>query len=126
MELTIKDRVLIMNEVLPQFDTMEGIATKMAIVEKLKLSPTESDMLVCNRLPNGVMEIGFKDASGMTETSDIALTEDELFYIKCKVKAIDRNGMISADNITTYQAVLGEEFTDPVFVAKWDALYPVQ
>ncbi|MDR1114631.1 MAG: hypothetical protein LBL33_00470 [Tannerella sp.] len=37
MDLTIKDRILLLNEALPQFDSMNGIIIKMSIAGKLKL-----------------------------------------------------------------------------------------
>jgi hypothetical protein len=112
MELSIKDRILLLNEVLPQFDSMDGIVMKMSIIEKLKLSEEESSGIVCNRLPTGVMEVGFKDADFISMSKDVALTDDELSYIKKRVRMIDSNGMISADNIATYRKVLEEPFAD--------------
>ncbi|MDR0573863.1 MAG: hypothetical protein LBG96_07540 [Tannerella sp.] len=112
MEFTVKDRILLLNEVLPQFDSMSGIVTKMSIAEKLKLSDEENGGIVCKRLPTGVMEVGFKDVEGSLLNKEIELTDEELYYVKKRVRMIDSNGMISADNIATYQKVLDEPYAD--------------
>ncbi|MDR1114630.1 MAG: hypothetical protein LBL33_00465 [Tannerella sp.] len=57
---------------------------------------------------------------------DISFTDEEFFYLKNHVRAIDVNGMISVDNIGTYKKVLDAEFTDDGYRAKWDEKYPSQ
>jgi hypothetical protein len=124
MDFTIKDRILLLNEVLPQFDSMSGIIIRMSIAGKLKLSDEESSNVVTNRLPSGVMEVGYKDSDGFLSGREIDLTDEELFYLKNRVRMIDVNGMISVDNIGTYRKLLDAEFTDDAYREKWDGRYP--
>jgi hypothetical protein len=126
MDLTIKDRILLLNEVLPQFDSMSGIITKMSIAGKMKLSDEENGNIVTNRLPTGVMEVGYRDLEGFLSSKEVSLTDEELFYLKNRVRAVDVNGMISSDNIGTYRKILDAEFEDDDYRVKWDEKYPSQ
>ena len=124
MELTIKDRVLLLNEVMPQFDKMSGIITKKAITEKIKLSEAESGSIVVNRLPTGVAEIGFKTVEASLSGRSFDFSDEELFYIKNRIHMIDANGMISEDNIGTYQKILDAEFESEVYRNMWEEVVP--
>ena len=95
MNLTLKDRVLILNTVLPQFDTRKNMELKVSI-DSIK------DM------GSGQINIGFTDAAAITETTDIALTDEELQYLKQRVDFIDRNGMFSEFTMPTYVKILDE------------------
>jgi hypothetical protein len=124
MDFTVKDRILLLNGVLPQFDSMAGIIVKMAITDKLKLSEEENSGIVINRLPTGVMEVGFKNPEMPLSVKDISLTDEELFYIKTRVRMVDANGMVSSDNIDTYQKVLEASFEDESYREKWEEKFP--
>ena len=112
MELTVKDRILIANELLPRVDTMRGMELATGIAAKMKLSDEENEQVVINREATGIMNVGFKNAAIVSTTKDVDLTDEELDYIKIKVNMIDRNGMISADNIATYKKILDTEYID--------------
>ena len=126
MEFTVKDRILLLNEVLPRFDSMSGIITKMSIVEKLRLSDEETANVVCNRLSTGVMEIGFKDVESSLLSKEVELTDEELYYVKNRVRMIDANGMVSVDNMATYRKILEASFEDEAYEAMWEERYPSQ
>ena len=102
MELTLKDRVLILNTVLPQFDTRKSIDSKIAISE------VDQKRIVIKDMGSGQINIGFTDAAAITETTDIALTDEELQYLKQRVDFIDRNGMFSEFTMPTYVKILDE------------------
>lgn len=102
MELTLKDRVLILNTVLPQFDTRKNMELKVSIDSKIAISEVDQKRIVIKDMGSGQINIGFTDAAAITETTDIALTDEELQYLKQRVDFIDRNGMFSEFTMSTY------------------------
>ena len=74
MELTLKDRVLILNTVLPQFDTRKNMELKVSIDRKITISEVDQKRIVVKDLGGGQINIGFTYAAAITETTDIALT----------------------------------------------------
>ena len=108
MELTLKDRVLILNTVLPQFDTRKNMELKVSIDSKIAISEVDQKRIVIKVMGSGQINIGFTDAAAITETTDIALTDEELQYLKQRVDFIDRNGMFSEFTMPTYVKILDE------------------
>lgn len=108
MNLTLKDRVLILNAVLPQFDTRKNMELKVSIDSKIAISEVDQKRIVIKDMGSGQINIGFTDAAAITETTDIALTDEELQYLKQRVDFIDRNGMFSEFTMPTYVKILDE------------------
>ena len=108
MELTLKDRVLILNTVLPQFDTRKNMELKVSIDSKIAISEVDQKRIVIKDMGSGQINIGFTDAAAITETTDIALTDEELQYLKQRVDFIVRNGMFSEFTMPTYVKILDE------------------
>ena len=114
MNLTLKDRVLILNTVLPQFDTRKNMELKVSIDSKIAISEVDQKRIVIKDMGSGQINIGFTDAASITdtvaitETTDIALTDEELQYLKQRVDFIDRNGMFSEFTMPTYVKILDE------------------
>lgn len=108
MNLTLKDRVLILNTVLPQFDTRKNMKLKVSIDSKIAISEVDQKRIVIKDMGSGQINIGFTDAAAITETTDIALTDEELQYLKQRVDFIDRNGMFSEFTMPTYVKILDE------------------
>ena len=108
MNLTLKDRVLILNTVLPQFDTRKNMELKVSIDSKIAISEVDQKRIVVKDLGGGQINIGFTDAAAITETTDIDLTDEELTYLKQRVEFIDRNGMFSEFTMPTYVKILDE------------------
>lgn len=108
MNLTLKDRVLILNTVLPQFDTRKNMELKVSIDSKIAISEVDQKRIVIKDMGSGQINIGFTDAAAITETTDIALTDKELQYLKQRVDFIDRNGMFSEFTMPTYVKILDE------------------
>lgn len=108
MKLTLKDRVLILNTVLPQFDTLKNMKLKIAIDRKIAIPETDQKRVVIKDLGGGQINIGFTDPDAITDTTDIALTDEELTYLKNRVEFIDMNGMFSEFTLSTYEKILDE------------------
>ena len=106
MELTLKDRVLILNTVLPQFDTRKNMELKVSIDSKI--SEVDQKRIVIKDMGSGQINIGFTDAASITDTVEISLTDEELAYLKSRVEFIDRNGMFSEFTMPTYVKILDE------------------
>ena len=108
MNLTLKDRVLILNTVLPQFDTRKNMELKVSIDSKIAISEVDQKRIVIKDMGSGQINIGFTDAAAITETTDIVLIDEELQYLKQRVDFIDRNGMFSEFTMPTYVKILDE------------------
>lgn len=115
MELTLKDRVLILNTVLPQFDTRKNMELKVSIDSKIAISEVDQKRIVIKDMGSGQINIGFTDAAAITETTDIALTDEELRYLKQRVDFIDRNGMFSEFTMSTYTKIQDAPYSDSEF-----------
>lgn len=53
MNLTLKDRVLILNTVLPQFDTRKNMELKVSIDRKITISEIDQKRIVVKDLGGG-------------------------------------------------------------------------
>lgn len=111
--MTLKDRVLILNTVLPQYDTRKNMELKISIDKKISISEAEQKRIVIKDLGGGQINIGFTDAEAIMATTDVELTDPELAYLKQRVDFIDRNGMFSEFTMPTYVKVLDAPYSDP-------------
>lgn len=114
MKLTLKDRVLILNTVLPQFDTLKNMKLKISIDRKIAIPEVDQKRIVMKDLGSGQINIGFTDAAAITDTTDILLTDEELTYLKNRVEFIDVNGMFSEFTMPTYEKILNEPLQEPI------------
>ena len=125
MNLTLKDRVLILNTVLPQFDTRKNMELKVSIDSKIAISEVDQKRIVIKDMGSGQINIGFTDAASITDTVEISLTDEELAYLKSRVEFIDRNGMFSEFTMPTYVKIL-DEATKESASASTDTLWLYQ
>ena len=102
MKLTLKDRVLILNNVLPMYDNRKNIGLKISISGKVQLLDSERKEVVMTPVGNGEYEISFKTVDAMTGVKSFDFTDDELWYLKQRVDYLDRQGMFSAETIDSY------------------------
>lgn len=119
MELNLKDRMIILNSVLPQFDTRSNTLLKISIDKKIALSAEEQKSVVVNPLGGNIYEYGFKDISAITDCKEFSFTDDELMYLKLRVKFIDSNGMFSADTMDSFMKIWDAPFVDEAYQEKW-------
>lgn len=112
MELTIKDRVLILNNVLPMYDNRKNIGLKISITEKVQLTDTEQKDIVTTPVGNGEFQVSFKTVVALTGIKSFVFTDEELIYLKQRVDYIDKNGMFSAETIEAYTKILDEPLID--------------
>lgn len=122
MELNLKDRMIILNAVLPQFDTRSNMMLKISIDRKVALSAEEQKSVVVNPVGGNVYEYGFKDISAITDCKDFSFTEEELLYMKQRIDFIDKNGMFSADTMDSYMKILEAPFESEEYQTKWEAI----
>nr|DAL29361.1 MAG TPA_asm: hypothetical protein [Caudoviricetes sp.] len=115
MKLTLKDRVLILNTVLPKFDTRKNMELKISVDGKISISEADQKRIVIKYLGGEEINIGFTDAAAITDTVEIPLTDEELAYLKNRVEFIDRNGMFSEFTMSTYTKILDTPYSDPEF-----------
>ncbi|MCD8135843.1 MAG: hypothetical protein LUH01_07810 [Parabacteroides gordonii] len=114
MKLTLKDRVLILNSVLPPFDTRRGMELSLSIESKIELSDTENKSVIIQGTGNDQYQIGFTIKRALEDEKEIELTDEELTYLKNKVNFIDRDGRFSAYALPTYVKILDEPLLEPI------------
>lgn len=122
MKLTLKDRVLILNNVLPMYDNRKNIGLKISISGKVQLLDSERKEVVMTPVGNGEYKISFKTVDAMTGVKSFDFTDDELWYLKQRVDYLDRQGMFSAETIDSYSKILDQPFSGEEYQDRWNEL----
>ena len=122
MKLTLKDRVLILNNVLTMYDNRKNIGLKISISGKVQLLDSERKEVVMTPVGNGEYEISFKTVDAMTGVKSFDFTDDELWYLKQRVDYLDRQGMFSAETIDSYSKILDQPFSGEEYQDRWNEL----
>ena len=122
MKLTLKDRVLILNNVLPMYDNRKNIGLKISISGKVQLLDSERKEVVMTPVGNGEYEISFKTVDAMTGVKSFDFTDDELWYLKQRVDYLDRRGLFSAETIDSYSKILDQPFSGEEYQDRWNEL----
>lgn len=122
MKLTLKDRVLMLNNVLPMYDNRKNIGLKISISGKVQLLDSERKEVVMTPVGNGEYEISFKTVDAMTGVKSFDFTDDELWYLKQRVDYLDRQGMFSAETINSYSKILDQPFSGEEYQDRWNEL----
>ena len=122
MKLTLKDRVLILNNVLPMYDNRKNIGLKISISDKVQLLDSERKEVVMTPVGNGEYEISFKTVDAMTGVKSFDFTDDELWYLKQRVDYLDRQGMFSAETTDSYSKILDQPFSGEEYQDRWNEL----
>ncbi len=122
MNLTLKDRAVILHIVLPQYDTRKNIGLKISISGKIALSIVERDSMIYTELGGGEYSISFKGTDAMTGVKSFDFTDDELWYLKQLVDYLDRQGMFSAETIDSYSKILDQPFSGEEYQDRWNEL----
>ena len=122
MKLTLKDRVLILNNVLPMYDNRKNIGLKISISGKVQLLDSERKEVVMTPVGNWEYEIAFKTVDAMTGVKSFDFTDDELWYLKQRVDYLDRQGMFSAETIDSYSKILDQPFSGEEYQDRWNEL----
>ena len=106
MNLTLKDRIIILNTVLPRFDTRKNIELAVSIRNKIQLSEIENSCVVATNIGNNQYDISFKTADAITQEDEFNFTPCEIEYMKGRVDFIDLNGMFSENTMATYDKII--------------------
>ena len=122
MKLTLKDRVLILNNVLPMYDNRKNIGLKISISGKVQLLDSERKEVVMTPVGNGEYEISFKTVDAMTGVKSFDFTDDELWYLKQRVDYLDRQGMFSAETIDSFSQIIHQPFSGEEYQDRWNEL----
>ena len=112
MNLTIKDRVLILKCVLPIYDSRRGIELKNSISEKIYLSDSEEKQVVLTNVGNDQIEVSFKSVEAITQERIFELGEAELKYLKQRIDFLDQDGRFSDYTLDTYSKIADEPLHD--------------
>jgi hypothetical protein len=106
MNLTLKDRVIILNSVLPKFDTRQNIELTKSIKDNISLSESENSVVVARDMGNNQFDISFKTAEAITNEETFDFSTEEVEFMKSRVAFIDSNGMFSEYTMDTYDKII--------------------
>jgi len=106
MKLTLNDRLIILNTMLPQYDTRKNIELVKEIRVKIALSEAEISLVVVRNVGNNQFDVGFKTVEAITKEIEFTFSEEELAYMKQRVDFIDQQGMFSESTMSTYDKIL--------------------
>lgn len=106
IKLTLKDRVLILNSLLPEFDDKEGIKISIGIKNKLDLTQQEKEIVEIQSFENGQFQILFKEEGEDNKEKEYVLTEEELNYLKKNINALNDMKRFTMFSYETYLKIL--------------------
>jgi hypothetical protein len=120
LNLNLKDRLIILNTLLPQYGSIADIELKDSIAGKVQLSASEESLVIYTNVGNNQYEIGFKSVDALTAIADVYFTDEELLCLKQKVEFVDSSGMVSTDTLDTYKKILGTSFETGEYQNSWN------
>lgn len=114
MKLNLKDKVLILKSLLPDFDNKRGIELSSSIKNKLEFTSDEANLVEVKDFEDGHFNLIYKNGfeiSGLIE-KDYDLSKEEIEYLQQKVKFLDENYKFTSFTYDTYVKILNTTFTD--------------
>ncbi len=120
MKLSLKDRVLILNAVMPRFGSREEMILKQSIGNKIQLSKADESVVSYRNLGSGAFDVSFKTVEAITGASEFDLTDEELLYLKKRVDHLDKQGMFAIENMDSYNKILEAKFASKEYQKKWE------
>lgn len=106
MNLSILDRIIILNSILPPTGTIEQIKTIRSIKSKLNISETDKSKFNVRFDYANMISVDINDQSILIKDQSFDLTNDELTLIKLFAEATDRNGWITESSLDTIEMLI--------------------
>lgn len=106
MKLSIKDRVIISNTVIPPFATRD-VLKNLIIPIKSKIDLVGDETSDIKYTQKGDMTFVSYTENALIER-EFCFTESELAFLKEQVSQLDAIGKFSVDTIETYEKILNE------------------
>lgn len=102
ISLSVKDRIIILTEVLPPFGSKKWMSNNISIRNKIKLTIEEEGCVLLKPSANKVLsEVVYLDKSLANSSKDFDFSEEEILYLKELIGIIDERGGFTENNLTT-------------------------
>lgn len=106
MKLSVVDKVIIMQSLLPETGTIEAIKTIISIRKKLELSPAEMEAISISKPYNNIVQINGVTEEMIVRETDYPLTDGEILFLKTVSKNCSDNGWVTVASLDTVEMIL--------------------
>lgn len=106
MKLSIVDRIIISNSLLPETGTIEQIKLNISIKNKIKLTEEESSMLSISIPSAGMLQINNVTDEMKNRAIDYELTEQEIKLLNEAALRQDVNGWVTPSSLDTIEMLI--------------------
>jgi hypothetical protein len=114
MRLNLKERVLILSSVLPQFDSKKNTYLKMSIVQKIAPTKEEEGKYSVRQISQNTASYEFDPEHATSVYNEYFFTDEELLYMKHLVDFMDKNNLFTVDALETYEKISYEALSEGV------------
>lgn len=106
MKLSILDRIIIMESILPETGTIEQIRLKASIKNKIKLSEEESKTVKPIRNQYNFVTIEGLSSNETIRSIDFSFTLEELELLKVFANSVNDNGWVTESSLDTIEYII--------------------
>lgn len=106
MKLSIVDRIVIAQSILPETGTIDAIKTIISIRKKLEFNQAEMMNLSISKPYNNIVQINNVTEEMTIRETDYPLTEGEIIFLKNMSKNCSDNGWVTVASLDTIEMIL--------------------
>ena len=106
MKLSIVDRIIIDQSILPEAGTIEAIKTIISIRKKLAFNQAEMMGLSISKPYGNIVQIDKVTPEMVVRETDYPLAENEIIFLKNMSKNCNENGWVTMDSLDTIEMIL--------------------
>lgn len=106
MKLSVLDRVIIAQSLLPETGTIEAIKTIISIRKKLEFNPAEMETLSISKPYNNIVQINDVTPEMIVRDADYPLTDSEILFLKTVSKNCSDNGWVTVASLDPIEMIL--------------------
>lgn len=106
MKLSVVDRVIIAQSLLPETGTIEAIKTIISIRKKLEFGPVEMESLSISKPYNNIVQINNVTPAMVVREQDYPFTDGEILFLKNMARNCSENGWVTVASLDTIEMIL--------------------
>lgn len=106
MQLSIIDRIIILNSILPQTGTIEQLKTIRSIKSKINISAEDQSKFNIRFDYANMISVDINDPAILIKDMSFEFSSDELALIKLFSQALDNNGHVTESSLDTVEMLI--------------------
>lgn len=106
MKLSVIDRIIITQSLLPETGTIEAIKLIISLKSKLEINGEEMSILKISKPYNNIIEIADVTEDMIVREIDFLLTEGEIIFLKNLSTNCSNNGWVTISSLETIEMLL--------------------